>query len=305
MKRLRVFWLRLLGTLRPPQVNDEFDQELESVIQLQVEEYLRQGLTPEQARREALIRIGGREALRQTYREQRSLPALEMTIQDARFGLRMLRRHRGYAILALVTLALGVATATTMFSIVDAVMLRPFPFPDPSRLVAFWETNPGRAIDTFTVSSANYTDWRATVAALTDLGAWEHRPDNRTDGPRAEQLRNAVASAPFFRALGLAPEAGRFFRDDEDTPAGRFVAILGYEYWRREYQGDPGAVGRILVLNGEAHTIVGVMPPMRSPFLADVWRPLAADVATLDRGAACRSIRGIESRLERARRKPL
>ena len=284
MKRLRVLWLRLLGTLRPPQVNDEFDEELEGVIQLHVEEYLRQGLTPEQARRQALIRIGGRETLRQTYREQRSLPALEMTIQDARFGLRMLRRHRAYAILALVTLALGVATATTMFSIVDAVMLRPFPFPDPSRLVAFWETNPGRAIDTFTVSSANYSDWRTTVTAFTDLGAWEHRPDNRTDGARAEQLRNAVASAPFFRALGLAPEAGRFFRDDEDTPGGRFVAILGHEYWRREYLGDPGAVGRTILLNGEAHTIVGVMPPMRSPFLADVWRPLAADVATLDRG---------------------
>ena len=284
MKPLRVLWSRLVGTIRSQRAHEEFDEELESLIQFHADEYVRQGLDPEEAQRQALIRIGGRQTLRQTYRERRGLPAIETTWQDARFAVRMLSRHRSYTIVALLTLALGVATATTMFSIVDAVMLRPFPFAEPERLVVFWETNRARAIDRFTVSPANYTDWRAAVTSFGDLGAWELRRDNRTDGPTPEQVQSAVASSPFFRALQLTPTAGRFFSDDEDTPRGRFVAVLGYEYWRREFDGNPAAVGRTIVLNGEAHTIVGVMPALRPPFAADVWRPLAANLAELDRG---------------------
>jgi hypothetical protein len=244
MKALRVLWSRVLGTLGAGRMDDDFDEELESVIQFHVDEYVRQGFDPREARRRALIRIGGRESLKQTHRERRGLPSLETTLQDARFGIRMLRRHRAYTFVTLLTLALGIAAATTMFSIVDAVMLRPFPFAEPSRLVVVWETNRARAINTFTVSPANYIDWEAAATTFAALGAWEHRRDNRTDGIRPEHVRSAVASSPFFRALQLTPFAGRFFREEEDTPAGRFVAVLGHDYWRREFNSDPGAVGR-------------------------------------------------------------
>jgi putative ABC transport system permease protein len=284
MTTFRVLWSRFAAAIGLRRSTDDFDEELESLIQFHVDEHVRQGVHPDDAHRQALIRIGGRQSLRQTYRERRGLPAIETTVQDARFAFRMLRRHRAYTVVALLTLALGVATATTMFSIVDAVMLRPFPFAAPERLVVFWETNRARAIDTFTVSPANYTDWRAAATTFSDLGAWELRRDNRTDGPSPEHVQSAVASSPFFRALQLTPAAGRFFTDAEDQPAGRFVAVLGYEYWRREFNADPAAVGRSIVLNGEAHTIVGVMPALRQPFAADVWRPLAANVAELDRG---------------------
>jgi putative ABC transport system permease protein len=284
MKRLRVLLLRLFGIFASPRHDAEFDEELEALLQFHIAEHVRSGMTPAEARRQALIRIGGTQSVKQAYRDQRGLPAVETTLQDVRFGARMLRRHGGYTAVAFLTLALGVGTSTTMFSIVDAVMLRPFPFPDPDRLVMVWEINSARGIRTFTGSAANYVDWRQSVTTVADLGAWELRRDNRTDGAQPEQVQGAVASAQFFRALGIAPRLGRFFLDEEDRPSGRFVAVLGHEYWQREFRGDTGVLGRSLVINGEAHKVVGVMPAMRSPFRADLWRPLAADVASLDRG---------------------
>jgi putative ABC transport system permease protein len=150
--------------------------------------------------------------------------------------------------------------------------------------VVIWETNVSRGISSFTGSAANYADWQRSATAFSELGAWQLVRDNRTDGGSPEQLQGAVGSAPFFRALGIAPHRGRFPRDDEDAPAGRFVAVLGYDYWQRAFAASDGVIGQSIVINGGAHTIIGVMPPLRPPFRADVWRPLAVDVAAVDRG---------------------
>jgi putative ABC transport system permease protein len=284
MKRLRVFFLRVLNLFASRQNDTDINDELDTLLQLHVDDNLRAGMTPEDARRHALIRFGGVQSVKDAYRDQRGLPLLETTLQDARFGIRVLFRHRSYSVVAVLTLALGIGTTTTMFSIVDAVMLRPFPFPATDRLVVIWEVNAGRGIDTFTGSLANYVDWRRSATTFSHLGAWQLLRDNRTDGVLPRQVQGAVASAPFFRALGIAPHRGRFLRDDEDTPAGRFVVVLGYEYWQREFAASDSAIGQSVVINGDAHTILGVMPPLGPPFRADIWRPLAADVAALDRG---------------------
>ncbi len=170
MKRLRVLLLRLLGIFASSRHDAEFDEELEALLQFHIAERVRSGMTPAEARRQALMRIGGTQSVKQAYRDQRGLPAVETTLQDVRFGARMLRRHRGYTAVAFLTLALGIGTTTTMFGIVDAVMLRPFPFPDPDRLVMVWEINSARGIRTFRGSAANYVDWRQSVTSVADLG---------------------------------------------------------------------------------------------------------------------------------------
>ncbi len=205
-------------------------------------------------------------------------------LQDARYAIRMLAKSPGFTLVACLTLALGIGANTAIFSVIDAVMLRPFSYPDPGRLVMAWETNPPRNIHTFTCSIENYLSWTEQQTSFEDLGAWEQRSDNRTDGEIPERIEGARATSALFRALGIAPAAGRFFLPEEDQPANRFVAVLGYAYWRRSFDSDPGAIGRSLKINGETYTIVGVAPPMRPPLRADVWRPLGVASGQSDRG---------------------
>jgi putative ABC transport system permease protein len=285
MRRVRRAWLRLAGTLSTHHTDRDLDDELAYLVDLKTDDYMRTGLPRDEARRQALMSIGGVESVKQAVRDQRAIPLIESTLFDIRFGLRVLRRHRAHALLAITTLALGIGVTAAMFGILDAVVLRPFGVPDPDRLVIVRETNTARGIDTFPGSAANYVDWRANTTSFAELAAWEMRPDNRTDGPQPERVQSAVASAPFFRALRVTPRLGRFFRDDEDTPAARHVVVLGYEYWQRAFAADPNVAGRVLTINGEAHTVIGVAPPLRAPFTADWWRPLAPDLATLDRGS--------------------
>ena len=204
--------------------------------------------------------------------------------QDVRFTIRMLAKSPGFTVVACLTLALGIGANTAIFSVVDAVMLRPFPYPEPERLVVAWETNPPRDIHTFTSSIPNYHSWVEQQSSLEELGALELRSDNRTDGEAPERIQGAVATSALFRALGIAPAAGRFFLPEEDQPANRFVAVLGYEYWRQRFASNPEAVGQTLTVNGETYTVVGVAPPMRPPLRADVWRPLGVPPGEGDRG---------------------
>ncbi len=204
--------------------------------------------------------------------------------QDIRYTLRMLAKSPGFTFVACLTLALGIGANTAIFSVVDSVMLRPFSFSEPERLAMVWETNPPRDIHTFTSSIPNYYSWVEQQRSFEELGAVEFRSDNRTDGDTPERIQGAVATSALFRALGVAPAAGRFFLPEEDLPANRFVAVLGYDYWQRRFDGDPRAIGRSLTINGETYTVVGVTPPMRSPHRADVWRPLGVDPAGVDRG---------------------
>ena len=204
--------------------------------------------------------------------------------QDVRFTLRMLAKSPGFTVVACSTLALGIGANTAIFSVVDAVMLRPFSYPEPERLAMAWETNPPRDIHTFTSSIGNYHSWVEQQTSFEELGAWEQRSDNRTDGDMPERIQGARATSALFRALGITPAAGRFFLPEEDQPANRFVAVLGHDYWRQRFDSDPGVIGRSLTINGETYTVVGVAPPMRAPLRADIWRPLGVAPGQGDRG---------------------
>ena len=205
-------------------------------------------------------------------------------LQDLRYGLRVLRNSPGFTIVAVLTLALGIGSSSTVFSVVDAVMLRPFAYPESDRLVVAWETNLDRDINKFSASIPNYLSWLEQQASFEELAAWERRAENRTDGERPEQVRVGVAMSALFRALKIQPARGRFFSAEEDDPRNRHVAVLGNEYWQRSFNGDPGVVGVSVTLNGEPMTIVGIAPPMQPDLRADLWRPLAPVSEQNDRG---------------------
>jgi putative ABC transport system permease protein len=276
--------LRMKALLRQRQLDRDLEDEMAFHLAMREQANRDAGLTGDEARMTARKQFGSPARVKESLRELWQWGSIDRAWQDLRFALRAARRQPGFSIVVILTLALGIGASTAMFSIVDSVVLRPIPFAEPDRLVALWETNRERNINRFTGSVANYTDWQKGTTAFADLGAFVGRDDNRTDGALPEKIAGAVASSALFRALGVQPVIGRFFRSDEDQPANRHVAVLGQEYWQRAFNGDRGVIGRAVVINGEPYTIVGVMPAQRPWIRHDIWRPLAPDVAALDRG---------------------
>jgi predicted permease len=282
--QLNEWWQRLRALWRPRQLDADLEDEMRFHLEMREQSLRDDGHSESAARDGARRQFGNATRIKETLREQWRWAWLDCAWTDLRFGARLARREASFSVIVIATLALGIGATTAMFTIVDAVLLRPYRFPESDRLVVAWETNAARGVTRSVAGTANYLDWREQATAFADLGAFEERTDNRSDGAEAEQLKGALASSAFFRALGITPVAGRFFHREEDQPDHRFVAVLGHEYWTRQFAADPAAVGRSIVINGEPHEVVGVMPPMRGPFLMDVWRPMAPRREEIDRG---------------------
>ncbi|HLL45619.1 MAG TPA: ABC transporter permease, partial [Longimicrobiaceae bacterium] len=180
-------------------------------------------------------------------------------LHDLRHAARMLRRSPAFTAVAVLTLALGIGAATVIFSVVDAVVLRPLPFAEPERLVRVWETTP--AGDDFAVSAPNYLDFRERSRAFAEMAAYRPRSFSLTGAGEPERLEGFAASHTLFRLLGATPALGRTFTADEDRPGGERVAVVSHGLWRRRFGGDPEMVGRQVVLDGERYTVTGVLPP--------------------------------------------
>ena len=181
--------------------------------------------------------------------------------QDITFGLRMLRKSPGFTAVAVITLALGIGANTAIFTVINAVMLRPLPFADPDRLVRIWESNPGRGWPTFGASHPNYLDWAAQTRTFGHMAATTGVSFTLTDGGGAERVVALAVTHGFAPVLGVTPVLGRNFQADEDRPGGNVrVVLLTYPYWQRRFAGDPGVLGRTVVLNTQPYTIIGVLP---------------------------------------------
>jgi len=206
---------------------------------------------------------------------------------DVRYGLRTLRNGRGFTAIVMLTLALGIGATTAVFSVVDAVMLRPFPYADIDRIVAVAEAT--RAGQIISIAWPNFVDWRAQNQVFEALGVYRATVVNLTGGAQPERLIASLASADVFRALHLPPIVGRAFTGDDDKPGAPRIVVVSERLWRSHFNADAGIVGRTIVLDGQPHTIVGVMPAgLRFPSrLTDVWLPLGLFVPTfpVDRGA--------------------
>src|SRR6185312_10833359 len=198
-------------------------------------------------------------------------------IQDLRFALRIFGKSPGFAIFAVLALALGIGANTAIFSLVDAVLLKPLSFRDPGRLVMVWEDARFMGFPENTPAPANYIDWKARNHVFTDMAALNGDIFDLTgNGEQPEEVEAKRVTANLFPLLGVKPILGRTFLPEEDNPGGPQVAAISRGLWIRRFGADPGIIGKTILLNGEKHTVIGVLPPgFDLPDPVDVWVPMA------------------------------
>jgi putative ABC transport system permease protein len=211
---------------------------------------------------------------------------MDTLFQDLRYAVRTLVKNPGFAALTIACLAVGIGVNSTIFSVVDTVAIRPLPFFEPDRLVALYTTHQANGIERGSVSYLDLQDWKTHSRALADIAAVTGRSLTLSDGDEPERFNGATVTSNLFPLLGIQPVIGRQIRPDEDTPGGARVVLLSHSVWQRRYAGDPSIVGRSITINGNAHTVVGVMPPrFQFPSHAQLWIPMAPIEHTSVRGA--------------------
>jgi predicted permease len=275
MTWLRIFALRIKGQFGNSRRESELDDELRAHLEALAEENIRRGMTPEQARHAARREFGGVEQSKEMYRERRGLPFLETFLRDIRFGTRMLGKNPGFAIVAILTLALGIGANTAIFSVVKAVLMRPLPFKDPSRLVRVNESvvNGGRS----PVAYPNYLDWRAQNRVFEEMAAYGDCELIISGKDMSDRVDCEQVSDTYFPLLGISAILGRTFTPEENAvPRKHAVALIGYGLWQRRFGSDLQILGKPIRLNDYQFTIIGVLP---KGFLgysdsAEVWIPM-------------------------------
>jgi predicted permease len=275
ISRLRTFFAALAGRAR---MEKEMSAELRFHMDACREDLVAQGVPRPEAERRARLEFGAVDQVREECREARGLRWPDELVRNCRYALRLFRRTPGFTVAAVATLALCIGANTAIFSVVDAVLLRPLPYPHPERLALVGMAVKAKGI-TIDDNSFNGEGWflvrdqaRAFDAApYTAIGSGA----NFSFGRSAEYVRQQRVGAGFFRVLGVAPLLGREFTPQEDRPGGPASAVLSYGFWKRVLHGDPGVLGRGIMLRGEPHVVVGVMPPQfRTDVTADLWTPL-------------------------------
>ncbi|HWP44789.1 MAG TPA: ABC transporter permease, partial [Blastocatellia bacterium] len=287
--RRRLANLRLEAT-REAEIVEELSQHLDDRYQ----ELMAGGATPDEAHRVAIAELSESEALaRELKRVERPVQRepvvlgvrrtnmLEDLWQDLRYGLRMLAKNPGFTLIAVFTLALGIGANTAIFSLVNAVLLRPLPYPESDRLVLLMQSYPEKGLDYWTLSQANVAAYRDQSSVFEAIAAYMNGGANLTGSGEPERIQVTSVSADFFKVFSVTPVLGRAFLPGEDTPGKDSVCVLSYSFWQRRFGGDLGVIGRPLLLNDVPKEIVGVMPegfsfPPRWIEVA-VWTPLVLD----------------------------
>ncbi len=274
LPRLTRLWRDLFENDR---VEHDLTEEVQSYLELLIETKIEQGLDPEEARRAALVEIGGVEQVKERVREVRMGYNLETIWQDLRFGARMLVKTPGFTVVAVITLALGIGANSAIFSVVNTVLLRPLPYNDPDRLVMVWEDDTKGGYPRDTPAAGNYIDWRDQNQVFESMAAIADRSFNLTGVGEPERIEGRQVSASLFPLLGVEPQLGRVFLPEEDQPGASRVVIMSHGLWQRRFGSDNAIIGQSLNLNGESHTVVGVMPPsFQFPTRKDeMWVPIA------------------------------
>ncbi|HTZ98762.1 MAG TPA: ABC transporter permease, partial [Candidatus Aquilonibacter sp.] len=281
MRALRTWLARFRGLFAKQRRDRELAAELESHVQMHINDNLRAGMPPEEARRQALIQLGGIEQTKEGCRDRQGLPWLDVLLQDIRFGLRMLAKSPGVAIVIVVTLALGIGANTAIFGIVNGFLLRPLPVRDPDQITVLAIQQKDAPIGSSGFAYPEFVDFREQAKAFSDVFAIVLSNVQLAYRGESRQCFANYVSRDFFAALGVTPAAGRLFLPNEgETPGEPLIAVLGYSYWQKRFHGDAGAVGQQVEINGKAATIVGVVPRrfqgMYSIAEMDLYLPLSA-----------------------------
>lgn len=277
MRRLRAGLMRIAGLFAGRRDDRELEDELASHLDMHIEDNLRLGLSPEEAQRQALTKLGGLQATKQRYKDRRGIPALEDVVQDVSSAVRTFQRSPGFTSVALVTIALGVAGPTIMFAMTSQWILEPLPFSHPDDLIDL------RNLDKVTgnygpINPVDFLDWQREAQSFEDLAAYRRADVRLTGGERAERMRGAHVTPNFFGLLGTHAAAGRVFETADGSAPSAKVALISHTMWRRRFSNDAAIVGSPIRLDNDDYTLVGVLPEDFQFTLlgaVDVWMPLA------------------------------
>ncbi len=297
MTSLRIFLSRLRGLFLKRRLEEEMADEISAHLEMQIEDHVRQGMSPEEARYLALRKFGGVEQVKETYRDRRSLPWIETLVRDLKYGLRMMRRSPGVTAVAILSLALGIGANTALFSVVDAVLLKTLPVQAPERLVIF-EWQAGRVFrlsgmsgtsnvkgppGTRGLSLFRYDIFQKLGQAqagdpnspLSDLFAFAPlRELTAKLGDQAEVVNGQAVSGNYYAGLGLKPSLGRAITAEDDRPGAAPVVVLSYDLWQERFGANPDVIGQQLKLNQQSLTIIGVTPAGFHGTLQVDYRPV-------------------------------
>jgi predicted permease len=262
--RIRSALARARAFANKPLGDADLEQELASHLNFAIEDNLGRGLSPEEARRQALIRFGGIEQSREQQRAARGLPMLDILLQDLRYTLRTLRRDRGFTVIAILILALGIGANIAVFSVVNTLMLRPLPFGDPARLLWIGPEIFDGDWSGATYSIDAYEELLERNKSYTDIAgyyAFSSGDNFKLTGHGDPKPFTGIGITPnFFQVLGVDPLMGRLFRENESLPGAGQVILLSYALWQRQFHADPSVIGQPVDFNGRSFTVVGVLP---------------------------------------------
>ena len=267
MRHLRALWLRLLGFFASSRASADFDAELHSHLQMHIDDNLRAGMTAEQARRQALIQLGGLEQTRQAHRDRRTLPSLESLLRDVRYSLRTLSRTPGFTIVAILVMALGIGANVALFTVVRSMLLKPLPYRESARLVSIYERDEGNHPDYspfLPVDAGSFFQWQPATRDMADMAMvspWQSYNLSAANGQLPERIDAGWCSGNFFSLLGVQPLVGRVFTPRDDSSGASATVLLSYSLWKRRYAGDPAIVGTSILLDAKPYTVLGVLPP--------------------------------------------
>ncbi len=279
---LRQRWLR-----SKKQFEQQMTEELRFHLEQQMAANIAAGMSPGEARRQATLKLGAVEGVKESCREERSGSWLESFWADVRYAARMLRKSPGFTIVAVLTLALGIGANTAIFSVVNTVLLQPMPYRQADRLVTIWGENKARGYDLDLVSYPDYLDWKSRNRSFESMGASTDEMYTMTGAGEPAAVIGYAFSPDFFDVLGVPAYLGRTFAPAEDQSGKDRVVVLNYHLWRTQFGGDRSIVGREVTLDGKAYTVIGVMPPsFQYPQSVELWTPLTISPEfAKDRGA--------------------
>jgi predicted permease len=258
MSWLKTLSARLRALWDSDAVHQDIDEELQFHIRMRTQENIERGMSPADARLDAERRFGNEGSIKDRGWDVRGGGWLGTLWQDVRYGARMLRKHPGFSFMAVLTLALGVGANTAIFSIVNGVLLRPLPYPEPDRLDTVFQQN--SSMNRFGISVADFQAMEKEYKQADSVAAFSNRAITLTGGERPEQVKATFATAGFFKTLGVGPARGRTFAAGEDSPDKDPVVVISHGFWQRHLGANAETVGRRLTLDGVGYTVIGIMP---------------------------------------------
>ena len=279
MRLFRIVRNRIRALVGRDGVVDEIHEEIQFHLDARSVEHQRRGLSPDEARRAALRKFGNPSVVEDQGYDVRGGGVMESFVQDARYGMRLLWKQRGFSAVALLTLALGTGATTAIFCVVDAALIRPLPYDKPEQLVRVGLVAFSRPDVTTAPSLVDMDDWRTLTHVFSHLGTTKSETAILLEGSDPERVNITLATLDYLPMYGRTPFIGRPFTADDEQLGAPAVVILGYRFWQTHFQGDPAVVGRTLRFVDQSDTIIGVLPDDGSRVQTPVWRPLRATAA--------------------------